>query len=177
MSLSRIFFVFWLLFSVSLPTVAGESNFPDRKAVILNTCPYVELSNFSFANQRANLRTRFEQYLSWKNVGSQALVAFEIVILKYDAFNQRMIGSQWTVTGKDSADWRPLAPGESDSDGIIGYGTEQVFTAIAYVRTARLADGTVWRVNEGELLNSLRKFAPGIKEFGSLNPDPKQKPE
>lgn len=177
MSLRRIFFAFWLLFTVSLPAAAQDSNFPDRKAVILNTCPHVELSNFSFANRYADRRTRFEQNLSWKNVGSQALAAFEVVVLKYDAFDQRVIGTRWTVTGKNSADWTPLAVGDSGSDGTIGYGTEEVFTAIAYVRAARLADGTVWRANEVEVMNSLRKVAPGIKDFGSVKPDPKQKPE
>lgn len=177
MSFRKIFFAFWLLFTASLSVAAQNSNFPDRKAVILNTCPHVELSDFSFANRYADRRTRFEQNLSWKNIGSQALAAFEVVVLKYDAFDQRVIGTRWTVTGKNSADWSPLAVGDSRADGIIGYGTEEVFTAIAYVRAARLADGTVWRANEVEVMNSLRKVAPGIKDFGSVKPDPKQKPE
>jgi hypothetical protein len=157
--------------------LAQDSNFPDRKAVILNICPHVALSNFSFQNRYADRRTRFEQNMSWKNVGTQPLIAFEIVVLKYDAFDQRVIGSRWTVTGKNSADWRPLAPGDTGNDGTIGYGTEEVFTAIAYVRSARLADGTVWRANEVQLMNELRKVAPGIKDFGSVKPDPKQKTE
>lgn len=177
MSFRKIFFAFWLLFTASLSVAAQNSNFLDRKAVILNTCPHVELSDFSFANRYADRRTRFEQNLSWKNIGSQALAAFEVVVLKYDAFDQRVIGTRWTVTGKNSADWSPLAVGDSGADGIIGYGTEEVFTAIAYVRAARLADGTVWRANEVEVMNSLRKVAPGIKDFGSVKPDPKQKPE
>lgn len=177
MSFRSSFIACWLAFAAVLPATAQDSNFPDRKAIILNTCPHVELSNFSFANRYADRRSRFEQHLSWKNVGSQPLAAFEIVVLKYDAFDQRVIGTRWAVTGKNSADWRPLAPGDVGSDGTIGYGTEEVFTAIAYVRAARLGDGTVWRANEVEVMNSLRKVAPGIKEFGSVKPDPKQKPE
>ncbi|HSV78442.1 MAG TPA: hypothetical protein VLK85_04430 [Ramlibacter sp.] len=153
----------------------ADSNYPDRKAVVLNTSPHVELSQFSFGNRYADRRTRFEQHLAWSNIGQQPLVAFEIVILKYDAFDQRMLGSRWVITGKDSADWRPLMPKDGGKDGTIGYGSEEVFTAIAYVRSARLADGTVWRVNEPELLNQLRKIAPGIKDYGSLKPDAKPK--
>jgi len=100
---------------------------------MINNCPFVELSNFSFENRYADRATRFYQNLSWRNIGSQPLVAFEIVILKYDPFNRRLIGSPWTVTGKNSADWRPLALGESNRDGTTGYGDEEVFTAIAYV--------------------------------------------
>jgi hypothetical protein len=36
-----------------------------------------------------------------------------------------------------------------------------------------LADGTVWRVNESELMQKLKGVAPGIKDFGSVKPDPK----
>jgi hypothetical protein len=110
---------------------AQDANFPDRKAIILNLCPYVELNNFSFQNRYADRRTRFEQNMSWKNIGTQPLVAFEIVILKYDAFDQRVIGSRWTITGKNSADWRPLAPGQGGNDGTIGFGTEEVLEMVS----------------------------------------------
>lgn len=163
----------FILVMLSVSVFAADSNYPDRKAIILNTSPHVELSGFSFGNRYVDRRNRFEQNLSWKNIGTQALAAFEIVVLKYDAFDQRVIGSRWTVTGKNSADWSPLAPGESSADGTIGYGSEEVFTAIAYVRAARLEDGTVWRVNETQLMNDLKKVAPGIRDFGSTKPDPK----
>lgn len=153
--------------------LALGQNYPDRKAVIINNCPHVELSEFRFQNNYADRRTRFEQDMQWKNIGQQPLVAFEIVILKYDAFDQRLMGSRWTVTGKDSADWTPLAPGSAAGDGTRGFSAEEVMTAIAYVRSARLADGTVWRANEAELAQRLKQVAPGIKDYGSLKPDPK----
>jgi len=167
-----------LLLTVLACASQGQSldNYPDRKAVVLNVCPYVELSNFGFQNRYADRSNRFEQSMTWRNIGSQPLVAFEIIILKYDAFDQRVIGSRWTVTGKNSADWRPLAPGDSGNDGTIGYGSEEVFTGIAYVRLARLADGTVWKVNDAQLLSELKKVAPGIREYGKLEADPKPQP-
>ena len=133
----------------------------------------MELSDFSFRNNYTDRRTRFEQDMRWKNVGKQPLVAFEIVIIKYDAFDQRMTGTRWTVTGRDSANWAPLQPGDSAGDGTRGFGSEEVMTAIAYVRAARLADGTVWRANEAELLQKVKQVAPGIKDFGSFKPDAK----
>lgn len=151
------------------------SNYPDRKAAIVNNCPYVELSEFSFANKYEDRRTRFHQDMKWKNIGKQSLVAFEIVILKYDAFNRRLIGSRWTVTGTNSGKWSPLEPGESSADGTRSLGEEEVFTGIAYVRLARLKDGTIWRVNDMELGKLLRKAAPEIEEFGDVKPDPKPK--
>jgi hypothetical protein len=154
--------------------VAQDSNYPGRKPIIVNMCPFVELSGFSFQN-RHDGRNRFETHMSWKNIGTQPLTAFEIVILKYDAFDRRLIGERWTVTGVNSADWRPLQPGAQSADGTIGLGEEEVFTAIAYVRAARLADNTVWAVNDLQLITELRKVIPGIKNFGDLKPDPKTK--
>lgn len=160
--------------------VAQDSkyNYPDRKPIIVNICPFVELSNFLFQNTYASGRgVHFETHMFWKNIGIQPLTAFEIVILKYDAFDRRLIGERWTVTGVNSGDWSPLQPGARSADGTIGLGTEEVLTAIAYVRTARLADNTIWAVNDSQLITELRKVIPGFKDFGDLKPDPKGKPQ
>lgn len=157
-------------------TEAQDSNYPDRKALIVNNCPFVELSGFSFKNEYADRATRFNQDLTWKNTGTQPILAIEVVILKYDAFDRRLVGTRWTVTGRNSADWSPLQPGASNSDGTRGLGTEEVFTAIAYVRSARLADGSVWRASDADLLAKLRSQVPGFKDFGDLKPDSKPSP-
>lgn len=167
-----------LLIALTLSAVASlaqaqNDNFPDRKALIINNSPHVELSNFGFKNNFVDRNTRFLQDMRWKNIGSQALSAFEIVILKYDAFDQRLIGTRWTVTGRDSANWTPLQPGEVAGDGTRGFGAEEVMTAIAYVRAVRLVDGTVWRANKVEIQQKLKQIAPGIREFGSVRPDAK----
>lgn len=168
--------VFVGLLGLSIIEAQDNGNFPNRKAIIVNVCPFVELSQFSFQNRFAQGRTRFETSLSWKNVGSQPIAAFEIVVLKYDAFDRRLIGERWTVTGVDSGDWRPLQPGAQGSDGTFGATAENVFTGIAYVRVARLKDDTIWTVNEAQLTAELKKVVPGIKDLGDLKPDPKAKP-
>lgn len=180
MSISKLLVVFSIVVCVLCgPCLAQHetsgSNYPDRKALIINNCPYTELSGFSFENSYDSGSTRFNQSMKWKNVGKQALVAFEIVILKYDAFNRRLIGTQWTVTGTDSANWKPLEVGQSGSDGTRELGEEEVYTGIAYVRLARLKDGTIWRASDTELLAHLHKVAPEIEEFGDVKPDPKIK--
>lgn len=161
--------------SFFVPAVAQslDSNYPDRRAIVVNTAPQVELSGFGFQNTYKDRRTRFETSMKWKSLASQPITAFEIVILKYDAFNRRLIGERWTVTGTNSANWGPLQPGTSSGDGTIGLGEELVFTAVAYVRAVRLADGTMWEVNSTQLLADLRKSVPGFKDFGRLEPDPK----
>ncbi len=157
------------------PVYAQNDNYPSRRTVTINNCPYVQLSGFSYTNRYSDGADRFYEELSWKNVGADSLIAFEVVVLKYDAFDRRLIGSRWTVTGHNSADWGPLAPGEASHDGTIGYGEEEVFTGVAYVRSARLANGTVWNADDGKLLVMLRSEVPGFKDFGDLRPDPNPK--
>lgn len=154
---------------------AQTDNFPDRKPYQLDVCPYVQISDFWFGNlldSSGLVRWRFREKATWKNIGTQPITAFEIVVLKYDAFNQREIGDQWIVTGHDSAHWEPLKPGETASDAIIGLRDEKTFTAIAYVRHVRLADGTVWAADPQKVRDAIKKVAPFLREPGDVAPDP-----
>ena len=169
----RIVFVVISLVGLFVGTAHGAQNYPDRKAYIINVCPYVEITDFSFANQDRDRRTQFTTNYSWRSTAQQPIVAVEIVTLKYDAFDERMLGTRFLVQGKNSVDWSPLQPGGSSSDGGIGFRDEDVFTGISYVRKVRLSDGTVWKVDESKLLIELKKVAPAIRSPGSLAPDPK----
>jgi hypothetical protein len=144
---------------------------PTRRTFLVNVCPFVELSNFSIESEDGT--DRFQQKMAWRNVGPKPLVAFEIAIVKYDPFDRRLLGSRWVVIGTNGEDRTPLKPGDASQDGLAGAGEGEVFTAIAYVRAARLSDGTIWRVNDRELAAHLAKLKSGIKEFGTLAPDPK----
>lgn len=156
----------------ALPAWAQNDNFPNRKAILVNSCPFILLEGFDFKNALDGRLTRFTTEMRWTNTGSQPVVAFEIVVLKYDPFDQRLRGTRWTVTGTNSADWRPLGPGGIGGDSARSFEPEAVMTAIAYVRRARLADGTQWHVPEADLLQRLQQAAPFLKDFGSIRPDP-----
>ncbi len=160
-----------LLAPTATPVTAQDVNFPSRRALIVNNCPFVELAGFSFKNKYATGGFRLEQDLTWKNIGTQPVVAFEIVVLKYDPFNRRLVGTRWTVPGRNSGDWNPLGVGQSSTDGTLGISDEKVLTAIAYIRHARLADGTVWTADDADLLRRLRALGTGIPDFGDVKPD------
>jgi hypothetical protein len=172
-----------VMFATALAVLAcmanAAQNYPDRKAYTINLCPHVEITNFNFANEDRDrgrglsTDTRFMSNYSWKSTSQQPIVALEIVMLKYDAFDERLVGSRFIVQGTNSVNWSPLPPGQSSSDGSIGFRDEDVFTGIAYVRRVRLRDGTVWRVEESKLLQELKKVAPNIRNPGSLAPDAK----
>lgn len=145
-------------------------DFPDRRALMMDTCPHVKLTDFHWKN----FSERHLFNYSWTNVGKQPIVAFEIVTLKYDPFNQPQLGSRTVITGRNSVDFRPLPPGESSTDGYYGYGHTDTFTAVAYVKTVRLADGTVWQANEAQVRASLKNLLPHVTDYGSIAPE-KQK--
>ncbi|WP_156473061.1 hypothetical protein [Pseudorhodoferax sp. Leaf265] len=159
--------------------VHAAQNYADRKAHIVNVSPHVELTQFTFSNEDRDRGrglssdTRFIANYSWKNTSQQPIIALEIVMLKYDAFDERLIGSRFIVQGTNSANWSPLQPGQSSSDGSIGFRDEDVYTGIAYVRRVRLSDGSVWRVDDSKLLQELKKVAPSIRNPGNLAPDAK----
>ena len=166
--------IFSLLFvAVMQGQLLAESvmSYPDSKALIDNNCPYVKLTNFWFENRYERNGRHFVQSMTWTNSGGQPIIAFEIVILRYDAFNQRINGLSWTITGNDSDNWMPLQPGNTGSDTAFGLTTEEVFTSIAYVRTVRLKDGTIWHVDPKDLLERLRDIAPDIVQFDNVNPE------
>lgn len=146
------------------------NNYPDRVAHVLNLSPDIELSNFQFENAYVSRSSQFRQILHWTNRGAQPIVAFEVVVLKFDPFDRPLIGSRWIVSGHNSANWRPLPPGASDDDGTLEPGSEEVFTAIAYVRRVRRADGTVWTIEDTELREQLRMLAPNLRDVGDLAP-------
>jgi len=159
--------------SVLGSSVHAAQNYPDRKEYIVNICPFVEIMGFSFENRDRDRRTQFQANYTWRSTAQQPIIAIEMVMLKYDAFDDRLIGSRVTIQGKNSVDWSPLQPGEKSSDGTISLRDEDVFTGIVYVRKVRLADGTVWRADETRLMTELKKVAPGIRNPGSLAPDVK----
>jgi len=167
-----------LLISLFHGQLLAEStmNFPNRKALIVNNCPHVQLSNYWYENRYEKSIYRFVQDMAWANTSGQAIIAFDIVILKYNAFNERINGVRWTVTGNNSHDWKPLEPGYKESDSISSLTTEEVFTGIAYVRAVRLSNGTVWRADMKELKEKLANTAPDIAAFGELNGEIKINP-
>jgi hypothetical protein len=84
-------------------------NFPDRKAIVLDICPHLKLTSFTFENTlAASSPKNFFRY-EWRNVSNQAVPAFELVTLKYDPFDEPMLGSRPLVAGRNSADFAPPA--------------------------------------------------------------------
>jgi hypothetical protein len=156
----------------------GPFNFPDRKAIVLDICPHVKITNFLFYNTLDDRRSQENIFTyDWKNVSNLPVLAFELVTLKYDPFDEPMLGLRTLIGGKNSADFRPLQPGEESHDGTSEYGHLHVLTAIVYVRAVRFTDGTTWRADPSVVAAEVKKAAPRIKDVGPLVPDRGKKDE
>ncbi len=152
---------------------AFGQNFPTRRAMIANVCPHLKLSDFSFENYADGRLSRNKAMFAWENIGDKEIIAFEIVILKFDPFNNSMLGARGILPGHGSINFTPLKPGEKDSDGFLGTGSEAVYTAYAYVRSIRFADNTVWNASLPDLVASVKKQTPDILDPGPLVPPKK----
>jgi hypothetical protein len=141
-------------------------NYPERKAFIVNHAPGFQITGFAFCNRDGDRYSRgeFIEELSWKNVGDTAIVAFELATVRFDPFNRKLVGSKAVFGGTNSANWKYLAPGESSTDGLLDSGPEHVYTAIAYVKAVRYADGRVWAFDESQLVQAIRSVVANFKD-------------
>jgi hypothetical protein len=166
-----------VLIFAALASGQNKWNFPDRKAIVLDISPHVKITSFAFENTIEGRAVSFRHSFTyqWKNAGTQPVLAFELVTLKYDPFDEPMPGSRTLVAGKNSADFTPLQPGETSGDGTSGYGHSHVLTAISYVRAVRFTDGTLWRADPSVVAAEVKNSAPRIKDAGPLVPDREKK--
>lgn len=152
----------------------GEDNFSGRRAIIINNAsPYLRLSMFSFYNKLGEPSMRMQSSLKWTNIGKKSITAFEIVELFFDPFNRPIAaGGRWLVPGHDSANWSPLRPGQSGTDGLIDYQEEMAFTGIVYVRAIRFNDGSVWYSDQSQVAQDVKTAMPALRELPPLDPGP-----
>lgn len=178
MKLSR--FVVAAVFALSIfqNVVAADMNFSGARSIEINECPHVDLSGFTGTNSYDDRRRsyNYKMNLAWQNKSAKSIVAMEINVARYDAFNRHVTTRRWTITGHDSANWSALKPGEGANDGTIGYSTEDHYTSFAYVTAIRFDDNTVWRYDSNKVAARIKAELPGLKEIGNLDGE-RQVPE
>lgn len=162
-----------LMFGVVAPAAAQQrvDNYANRKAGILNVSPDIEVTAFQFQMAFSQSATRLNEDFTYKNRGSQPVVAFELVILRYDPFNRQLVGGRGVIPGTTSANYAPLAPGAQGTDGFRGLGSsDSPYTEVIYVRSVRRTDGSQWRATPAQVTAELKRVIPEIVEPGNVNP-------
>lgn len=172
-----------VLFSILLLGVAVSSfaqqlsdfNWSDRRQIIANVCPDIKITSFTFGSAYERIGgDRFVSRYAWENIGQKEIVAFELVILRYDPFNRPQIGVVSIFPGHNSATYKPLKPGESDSDGGSSLGDDKIYTAVVYIRNVRFSDNTIWSAASADVVKSIKTQVPDILEVGPLAPEKKK---
>lgn len=164
------------LLAVFVPAlVLSQYSYPNRRAVVADVCPHLKITSFTFQTVYERSMDRFKSNYSWKNVGSQGIESFELIILKYDPFNDQLIGSKAIFPGHNSAKYSPLMPGEEDSDGGSNINSDAVYTAVAYIRSIRFTNGTIWRAAASDIVKSIRAQVPDLLDVGKLVPQEDKK--
>jgi hypothetical protein len=166
------------LAAMSVACIAQTSYaYPTRRAIIANVCPFLKLTSFSFDSVYERSMTRFKSDYAWENVGDKPILAFELIILRYDVFNRPDIGVRTVFPGHNSATYKPLAPSEKDSDGGSSLTGDDLYTCVAYVRNIRFVDGTIWTAAPADVIKSIKTQVPDILEVGPLAPEKKKQEE
>jgi hypothetical protein len=145
------------------------SSYPAHVARVLDVCPSVKLSSFDFT-QGLNNRTYSAH---WGNVSEKPVVAFELRVLRFNAFDEPLADFVHCVPGHNSGDFSPLEKGQTDDDAYGDKADADLFTALAYVSKVRFADGSVWRAapsvietEKQKALPSLGRPAPMLRKTG-----------
>jgi len=156
-----------VLLALMVSTVAlAQDQYDSRRAIIVNVCPHVKLLDFRW-NIIGGERTND---FNWSGTSDSPVIAFEIVLVRFDPFNRQLISEGTIFPGHERSE--PLKKDEHDSSGTKIRFSDNVYTQIAYVSNVRLADGTLWRANFDDVVKSIAAQVPDI-----IKPTPPEFPK
>ena len=93
--------------------------------------------------------------VSLQNSGSQAVVAYQIRFVSFDAFNEDM-GRPLGGVAIETVPVGGSANGSWNQRAYASFAFEKYGTGVAYVNKVRLADGTVWNADKEFVLRRLQ---------------------
>jgi hypothetical protein len=100
--------------------------------------------------------------VSCQNISGKPVVAYQIGLVVFDAFNNFMDKfNGWSIKS---------IPIDGNADGVWEQRPYNAFifesygTGVAYVNAVRFEDGTIWRADLTEILLGLQKFEKGLKK-------------
>lgn len=148
----------------------AQYSYPTRRALVADVCPDLKITSFSFDDVYERSSNRFKTSYAWRNQGEKDIIAFEFVVVRFDPFNDSLIGFRSVMPGHNSATYKPLKKGEEDADGSSSFSSSKTYTAFAYIRSIRYSDNTVWRAATEDVIAAIKKQAPDILDPGSVDP-------
>lgn len=106
--------------------------------------------------------------VTYKNSSTKEIVALQIGLTSFDAFNGFMGRFNGWATER-------IPPGEAKTGEwsqrpYAAFAFKGFGTGVAYVNAVRFADGTIWRANLAEVLVELQKFEKELKREDLFDP-------
>lgn len=100
--------------------------------------------------------------VSCENVSGNTIVAFQIGLVAFDAFNDFMDKFDgWSIKTLST---RGNVESVWTHSPYAAFSFRKYGTAVAYVSAVRFEDGTIWRANLAEILVELQKFEKDLKK-------------
>lgn len=153
----------------------SRHNYPDRQAITINNLSdVVSITDFSFGNR---FNTTTDRPVPWvvidlTNRTDQPIVYIQVVLLRWNPVNEPIEAEHTLISfrGRDLVEmnepWSTLAGGAT-SQTRVGWGNDaaatDTFTAILFVRSVRLQDGTVFRADTDALRTQIAERYPMLQ--------------
>jgi hypothetical protein len=99
--------------------------------------------------------------VAYKNTSSKKIVALQVGLAAFDAFNGFMGRlSGWSVEEIPAGEAKS---GEWNQRPYAAFSFQRFGTGVAYINAVRFDDGTIWRANLKEILTEMQKFEKDLK--------------
>jgi hypothetical protein len=126
--------------------------------IIKYEATYQEESRGAYSSHPDQIR----HTVSCENVSGNTIVAFQIGLVAFDAFNDFMDKFDgWSIKTVSSG-------GNAESiwtqSPYAAFSFRKYGTGVAYISAVRFEDGTIWRANLTEILLELQKFEKNLKK-------------
>ena len=105
---------------------------------------------------------KIKHAVAYKNTSGKEIVALQIGLAVFDAFNNFMDGFKAWSTDTIAVDTE--GNGEWEQQPYAMFGFAKYGTGVAYVKAVRFADGTIWRADMAEVLTEMQKFENNLKK-------------
>jgi hypothetical protein len=99
--------------------------------------------------------------VTYKNASPKRIVALQIGLASFDAFNGFM--GRFSGWGMDNIPAGEVNSGQWTQNPYATFSFRNFGTGVAYVNAVRFEDGTIWRANLKEVLLEMQKFEKDLK--------------
>ena len=159
---TSIVFLIVVVLSAAGNSLAENAVILDQKDAPLKIVEYKAVFTPERRSTYASNPDEIRHSVKTQNVSNKSVVAYQIGLVSFDAFNGFMGKfAGWAidtivVDGKRDGTWsqRPYA-----AFSFQNYGT-----GVAYVNAVRFDDGTIWRADMAQVLLDLQQFEKSLKK-------------